>query len=200
MAAGYALLFLLVLQSPHRKQLPCLLFACAFGFAYNVGYDTFLHHRWITSLALFVRLLPPVEACRLCLLGRRDAKAALAIFLCAITLKTFSPDAVAAGYLTTRCMVTVSVSIVCALVWICDYLSIFQPEPFFAKHLVLQTVWMALHSLFSATSGWYNQTWQRRGVARWIYVGCSLALVLAYRQLLTSKLDAGLNPPAHPVE
>lgn len=196
MAAGYAVLFLLLLRHPLRQSLWGFIFACGFATAYNIAYDTAIHFRVIVSLALFVRLLPPVEACWNVVVSRKDVRGALAFLLASVGLGTFSPTNLAFGYLTVRGIATTAVTLVCGLVLASNYFSPFGASIFALKHLKLQTAWMVFHSIFSLSSQWYNSTWSRRAIARWAYVLLALALVVAYRRILTSPLARREAEPA----
>jgi len=191
-AAGYALLFLLLLRTPRRKDVPLLLIACAFSTIYNIAYDTAIHWRIITSIALFVRVLPPMEACWRCLGNRSDVKAALSVLMTILTVRAFGPDALTTGYLGTRTLLTATAALVCFCISIANACGVFSADRFAARNLVLQTAWMMLHSVFSFTSPWYNATWPRRALARWAFVILMFSIVLLYKRLISSYP----NPPA----
>jgi hypothetical protein len=180
MAAGYALVFIAILHSPMRRFLRVFLVATAFAVLYNVTYEVSLRVPVVVSLALLVRLLPPLEACWNLVAGWRW-RVALAGLTASLTVAVTYPTALAWGYLYSRTGATVGVTLVCLLV----ALSV-RGSGLLVQHLRLQTLWMGLHSAFSASSGWYNATWPRREFARWAYIASALLLVLVYRRVLRS--------------
>jgi hypothetical protein len=195
MAAGYALIFIAILHCPMRRYLRVFLVATAFAALYNVTYEVSLRVPVVVSVALLVRLLPPLEACWNLVSGWRW-RICLAGLTASLTVAVTYPTALAWGYLYTRMGATIGITMVCLLVTFGV-----RGHGVLVQHLRLQTTWMGLHSVFSSTSEWYNSTWPRREFARWAYVVSAMVLVLIYRQVLTSPpaqsgdSEAG---PGHP--
>lgn len=187
LAAAYAVLFWLILRHPLRRDMWLFLIACGVATLYNIAYDCAIHFRVIMSIALFVRLLPPIEACWRRVGRRKDCKSALILLLGAVLCRLLLPPV---HYLAARVICTVGVTIVCIMVRFAGELHLFEMLAFWRRHLILQTAWMLLHSAFTLTAPWYNATWERRGVARWLYVIASLLIVLGYRRLLEKPPQA----------
>lgn len=187
LAGVYAFLFFLILRSSARPKLVLMLIACAFSTLYNISYEWAVQHRAINSIALFLRTLAAIEACWRCIEKRSDCKIAMAILFLVVTVRIFSPDFVSLGYLNTRSMVTVSVALVCLMFTACDMCGAFESARLYARHLMLQAIWMLIHSAFSLSVPIYNTSWTKRLAARWIYVAASVGIVLVYRHLITNQ-------------
>jgi hypothetical protein len=193
MAAGYCLLFFSILHHPLRRLMRVFLFATAFAALYNVTYEVSIRIPAIASLALIVRLLPPIEACWRVTGRRRDLHVALAGAAASIVLGAEREAWFSWGYLQVRDLLTAATAVICILFALTERFSTFGQPRVWRTHLSLQTVWAASHTLFSVTSGWYTATWPRRTAARWAYVVSAMGLVLIYRRFLT-------NPPAQSEE
>ncbi len=174
LAAGYSILAVWLLRDRLSGTLPFFFVGCCFAAAYNTFYDVAIEYRLVVSIALLVRILPPIESCWKVLHGRRDCQVALGGFFVVLFIRIASPEMITAGYLNTRLMVTASVMIICLM------FSGFASERFSGHHQI-QTIWMVFHLMMSISAPIYNSTWPRRMAARWIYVAATLCLMASYR-------------------
>jgi hypothetical protein len=177
-----------------RRYLRVFLIASAFAAIYNVTYEVSIRVPVVVSVALLIRILPPLEACWNLVAGWRW-RVALASLAASLTVAVTYPTALVWGYLYTRTGATVGVTLVCLLVTFGA-----RGPSILVQHLRLQTAWMAVHSSFSATSGWYNATWTRREFARWAYIVSAMVIVLIYRQVLTNRPARSGEEQSHPSE
>jgi hypothetical protein len=171
----------------HRFWL--LLIASALTAAFNAGYEWLSHYHCLVVTALVIRVLPPLEACWYALPQRRDYQAALSLFAVAYFAAGFKPDATAWDYLTVRNLATLSTTAVCLCVTISTWR---YAEPFFRRHLILQTCWMTLHSVFSLLVSWYAPF---RLAARWAYIAGATAIAVNYLRVPAAAV--AVEPDRH---
>lgn len=180
MAAGYGLLFFTLITSRWRSKLRILTWASLFACVFNILYDSAIHLKWAVSLALFVRLLPAFEACWLVVAKRRDGRLALVSFACSMIWCCSNQNSISAfGYLTVRNIASILMASACVILSIGNRFDHLE-EGLLKQNLWLQTVWKVVDAAFSLTAWWYNETWARRGVARWMFVFTAMGIILAY--------------------
>lgn len=197
MAAGYGLLFLTLLRSRWRSKLRILTWASLFTCVFNILYDSAIHFRWALSIALFVRLLPAIEACWLVVARRRDGRLAMITFIGSMIWCCTNASAISAyGYLTVRTIANILMATACTVLSIGNKHDRLE-EGFLSGNLWLQTIWMSIHAIFSLAAPYYNQTWARRGVARWLYIGAALGVIWGYVRKIRKEdpADSTAGPP-----
>jgi hypothetical protein len=185
LAMVYASLFSLALNHKQRRSFLLLLVASAYFSSYNLLYDLAVQYRALTILALFVRILPPLEACWLIVGKRTEFRAALLLMLAVIARASLSPEFLAWGLLPLHHLVTVAVTTTCVFCWAFHWLHSFGTPRLFFGNLTLQTAWMLLNTASSLGYSWYSQTGPRYLAAAWIVVAVSILLLLGYRLLLS---------------
>ena len=190
MAAGYAFLFFLLYRHPLRKDLPFFLIACAFATFYNVAYDTGVYLRWLASLALLVRLLPPLEACWCVIENRRTFRVSFVLMTAALCVGIINPVVLGTGYLSVRTLATVSVTLACCAVAVMNWYAPMAKSRVLSVHLVLQALWMILHSAITLSFPLLT-TQLRWDICRWAYVIGATGLVIAYRRCLYESGGSG---------
>jgi len=179
MTAGYALVFLVILHHPLRQKLHLMLFSCAFAAIYNVAYRTAVWYIPLDGIALFVRLLAPLEAVWNVIEVRKDCRFGFAGLCAALSLGIYNPNVLAWGYLPIRNLSTLSVAGVCLMVSLGNHFEPFTKNRLLSVHIELQTAWMILHALTSA-SYYFLTTAQRWDTARWFYVAGSVVIFGLY--------------------
>ena len=191
MAAGYAAIFFASFKSKILKRFPFLVWASAVACIFNLFYDTAIYSPFALSVALLARLLTPLEACLLVSYSNVRLRLTLFGLIGVIIYSCANSQAVTTlGYLPIRNLATYSVTVVCIGTWFVNRYWPLCWTPIYSKHLALQTLWMILHSLFSLTARLYLTSWERRGVARWIYVLSALLIVYRYTRFMNPQAPA----------
>lgn len=201
MTFGYAVLVGTIFVSKTHRLLPALFYCSIAAVVFNMFYSSMRYSLVAVSIALFLRLLPPFEACWVLVCGRKRLRltfVGLAGSLMLVCLNPAAPDLL--GYLSVRNIALVSMTFVCLIAAFINWVQPFGGAPALTHNLHLQAAWMALHSLISLTGKWSTANWTRYDFMRWVYVVGALAIVISYHRTLRNREALEGGPSACPPE